>query len=177
MHNAYSPAVYYKHSFLFAHDRHLPDSMPPCIPEKPGSSPKSSIILWLVALGGGGGFPPPVFLCSLFSQLRSFLASPRIARHFSLTSFDVLLATPSAFTRSHIVCQTSCFLLFVNVLENFSHIVSTFCSANSKIKAHSAAEKLDFLTLLLPILIFKIFLVKKWEKTGFVRLKVSLSSR
>ena len=108
MHNAYSPAVYYKHSFLFAHVRHLPDSMPPCFPEKPGSSPKSWIILWLVALGGGGGFPPPVFLCSLFSRLRSFLASPRIVRHFSLTSFDVLLATPSAFTLSFAWSKVHC---------------------------------------------------------------------
>ncbi len=138
--------------------------MPPSIPEKPGSSPKSSIILCDVAFGAAGGLPPPVFRKELFSFVISFLASFFIARHFSRISIGDLFATPRAFTFSHMSCQTAFFRLFVIVEENFSRITSIFSSDNCRIKAHSAAEKFGFLARLLSIFIFLKISMQRVEK-------------
>lgn len=95
-----------------------------------GSGTKGFIIRLLNAFGGSGGFSPLVFPKEFFSRDISFLASFRIALHFSFTSVTLLLATLSALILARMLSQTACFLLLVKVDENFSLIISKFSSAN-----------------------------------------------
>ena len=67
--------------------------------------------------------------------------------------------------------QSACFRLLLLVEENFSRIVSRFSSANLNIKVHSAEEKFGFRDRLLSIFVFT-----DAEKSGLLRLEVSLST-
>ena len=120
------------------------------MPENAGSSPKRSIIFFVVSLGEDGCFPPPVFLLSEEQWLCSFFATLTIALHFSLTSATVLLQTPNELTfwvmSSHILAL----FRLVKVEENLLLIMVIFFSASSKMVVHSEAEKLALRHLFRP---------------------------
>lgn len=124
--------------------RRLPESMPPVIPEKDGSSPKISINFTVAPFSESGCLPPPVFFLATAHLLCSFFATLTIPRHFSFTSRVLLLQTLSAFTFSVISSHALFLFLFVRFEENLLLIISRCCSAASKSTVHSAAVKFGF---------------------------------
>ena len=120
------------------------DLRPPWISENEGSSLKSSIIFFEELFGEAGFSPPPVFLCEAPNLENSFLAAPTIPRHVFLTSRTLRKQKPKEFTFAVISSHTFVLFLFVSVEVNLLLIISMFCSASSKITAHSAAIKFGF---------------------------------
>ena len=74
-------------------------------PENEGVSLNIAIIFAVAADGGLGAGPPPVLLLSLPKSENSFFAAKVRFFHLSLTSWAVLLATPTAFTAAVISVQ------------------------------------------------------------------------
>ena len=85
-----------------------------------GVSLKRSMILVVAADGIFGASPPPVFFCSFASSVNSFLACACKLFHFSLTSVEVLRATPTALTASAILHHISFFFLVCDAVRKFT---------------------------------------------------------
>ena len=106
-----------------------------------GVSLKRSMILAVAADGIFGASPPPVFFCSFASSVNSFLACACKLFHFSLTSVEVLRATPTALTASAILHHISFFFWFVTLFVSLLCIMERFSSTFSVKMAISDALK------------------------------------
>ena len=115
---------------------------------------KSSILFFEELFWEAGFSPPPVFLWEAPNLENSFLAAPTIPHHFPLTSQTLGKQTPKEFTFAVISSHTFVLFLFISVEVNLLLIISMFCSASSKITAHSAAVKFGFRFLLFSAIVF-----------------------
>ena len=109
----------------------------------------------LVSEGSPGAGPPPVFpcafFCAFFCWLNSLLAVPNSPFHFCLTSYVVLLATPTALTFSVMAFHVSFLLLFVTLSVNLLCKMPLFATTFSVIIVNSLVIKLGFLFLFSPL--------------------------
>ena len=115
---------------------------------------KVQLSFWRNLLGKLASLLHRFFSAKLRTSKILFFAAPTIPRHFSFTSQTLRKQTPKEFTFAVISSHTFVLFLFVSVEVNLLLIISMFCSASSKITAHSAAVKFGFRFLLFSAIVF-----------------------